>query len=156
CLLLAVSIAAQFWPSYLEHEATLALERTGGKAIRASALPEVILRRLPNAWSNRFDLAFQMDLSGLRMSRSDWIHLSRLRHLRILLLKGARVNDEDLGCIAGLETLQWVDLEKTPVTGAGIERIISLPHLEVLRASDTAVDDKCIVRIAENTRVTQL
>lgn len=156
CLLLVLSIAAHLWPTYAEHEATLALERAGGRVIRASPLPEVFRSWLPVAWSNCFDVAEQMDLSGLRLSRRDWINVSRLGRLRILVLKGARVDDKDLRWITGLKKLWWLDLDNTSVTGAGIEQIRSVPHLEVLRASDTLVDDECIVRIARNTRLTQL
>jgi hypothetical protein len=62
-------------------------------------------------------------------------------------MRNPAVSDEDLHIVAGLKTLQKLELAGSSVTSAGIENLKGLPNLYTLHLADTQVTDEGLVHL---------
>jgi serine/threonine protein kinase/WD40 repeat protein len=91
-------------------------------------------------------LAFvNCDVSDASVARLG--ELSRLRSIRLYLAK----NVSDVGLIALAKSaprqLEFIDLESTKVSTAGIKAIAALPHLSQIYLGNTSVDDQALAAL---------
>ena len=73
-----------------------------------------------------------------------------------VMLHGARVTDETLDAIKGLETLQKLYLKSTRVTDLGLEHLSRLLHLSELNLGGTNVTDEGLVHLKALESLTML
>ena len=129
----------------------LKLERLaiGGNRLTGSCLN--FLSRLPSLVDLDVGGMQRVDsgLWGLALDESNLRQIGSLRHLRILRLNGANLNDrgadrpgsplairkelKNLSALKGLVNLEVLDLSCTPVNAGNLESLISLPKLREIR-----------------------
>lgn len=73
------------------------------------------------------------------VSRQGLMRLSHFTELRVLSLIGATIDDEVLGAIARLRSLESLDLSVTGLTNEGLRRLAPLNHLRILHVGSTQV-----------------
>jgi hypothetical protein len=93
-----------------------------------------------------------------RMPFTDaWLeHIGKLRGLERLDLQRSRVSDAGLERLEGLTRLRELNLTHTKITDAGMERIGKLAGLEVLSLECTAISDSGVKNLRELTRLREL
>lgn len=67
------------------------------------------------------------------VSASEWRNLSAFRDVTHLYLKGARFDDEAFRSVTLPSQLQLLDLTETRVTDSGLEHLVGLTELQILR-----------------------
>ncbi|KAK7318110.1 hypothetical protein RJT34_02808 [Clitoria ternatea] len=126
-----------------------------------SLLHRLITRRLlhPSLLEVFKHCAEEVDLRGDNSVDAEWMaYLGAFRHLRYLNLADChRITTSALWPITGMSSLQELDLSRCfKVNDAVINHILSIPNLEKLRISETAVTAKGIKLLAFHTNLSLL
>jgi len=82
-----------------------------------------------------------MDAGGMQ--------LGKLKHLRNLVLRSARIGDASMPAIGSLPALETLDLDGTGVTDAGMAHLAGLPALKLLALNGTRVGDDGLLKLAK-------
>lgn len=77
--------------------------------------------------------------------------LGRLANLDVLVLKKSLITDDELQCLAGLNSLRELFLAETQVTDKGMARLKSLSGLQRLDLDRTQVSDAGLKHLSEVT-----
>ncbi len=118
---------------------------------------EVQGRDLPDAlrtagcvrWSDE-DAVTSLDLSRLRVYDDDLWVLEPFSDLQWLYLNGTGITDAGLARLAHLEDLTLLHLEDTAITNAGLEHLRKLRRLETLHLEGTGVSAESAERFRES------
>jgi internalin A len=68
-------------------------------------------------------------------------------------LSNTKVKDEDLKCLAGLNTLRSLNLDQTAITDAGLANLKSLPKLQELHLRGTRITDAGLACLGNMTQL---
>ena len=90
---------------------------------------------------------FGLDLSGTRVTDAGLKELAGLKSLQSLNLWDTLVTDAGLKELGGLTSLQSLDLKSTRVTDAGLKELAGLKSLQRLYLYDTRVTDKGVAEL---------
>ena len=139
-------------------------------AARLRALDPARFARLT---PQRLEHAWELDLSGLRVTADDLAllaalpdlvaldlgqteigdaelaELGDLTQLESLGLRGALISDGGLASLAGLQSLDSLDLNATAISDAGLAHVAQLAALETLNLDGTSVTDEGLRALAE-------
>lgn len=75
------------------------------------------------------------------ITETDLRTIGNLRKLRVLAIGGQFIDDDSIQLLAKLNSLEYLYLNKTPVSAAGIEQLkLKLPDLTIERLTDTGKD----------------
>lgn len=76
-----------------------------------------------------------------RITKEDWRHLSELRHLKELWLRG-KVTDDEIAHVVRLTDLDLLSLAGTSISDDGLKRLKSLRNLKRLDLGATEITDE--------------
>jgi serine/threonine protein kinase len=82
----------------------------------------------------------KIDLTGKRVTRSDFERLGRLPLLQHLVLANTTTSDDDLSSLAGIPSLEALNLSGTQITDTGLRSISSI-RLRILDLSKTKISN---------------
>lgn len=107
------------------------------------------IRRIAAARSLR-----SLEISSMRVSDAACRELAKHAHLRELDLKSAELTDLGLKELASLRTLRTLNLNNNKaITKDGLAHLASLPSLQMLHVTDTAIDDQAVDVLASLSRL---
>ena len=82
-----------------------------------------------------------LDLTGARISDDALRHVAGLDRLESLVLVGTHVGDEGMRHLAAITSLRYLDLTGTEVGDAGLAHLAGLKNLQTLRLAGTLITD---------------
>ncbi len=151
---------AKSYPPELSYESTLNEPRKSLQEARSQLSKDYDgLGTIPSTKSsqgnaNEGDSAFplfatKIDLTGKRLTRSHFQRLGNLPLLQHLVLANTTTHDDDLSYLAGLPSLDSLDLSGTQITDTGLKSINSI-RLRALDLSKTKISDAGLKRLCDN------
>jgi hypothetical protein len=105
------------------------------------------------------DVSFVVFPSGTQATNSDLAHVTKLKHLKWLLIGDTQVTDAGLTRIAGLTQLRELMLACPQVTNDGLKHLSGLTKLRELDLADTKVTDEGVAKLQEalpNCKITRI
>jgi internalin A len=91
-------------------------------------------------------------VTGLQIHPQGWApvgpwvfhYLPAFKGIKNLWLAGCKLSADDLGQLQEHDQLEWLDLSKSTVDDAGIERLAGLPHLRAINLNNTKLTDAAL------------
>jgi hypothetical protein len=131
-------------------------ESLGEEIARFSQLEELVVDQA-STWWRKSDMV-DMDPNILDPGSIGWLEprnvrklmeaLPRLKHLRLLCLKGDWVGDEEVRHLKTISSLQTLVLARCPITAECFDTFFTLPNLKELDVSDTWITDEEAERLS--------
>jgi hypothetical protein len=87
------------------------------------------------------NLSLDWSLHAWQLTDAGLKELAGLKSLQSLDLSGTQVTDAGLKELAGQKSLQWLNLYRTKVSDAGLKELAGLKSLQTLNLNDTQVTD---------------
>ncbi len=136
-----------------EQRAIAEIDNLGGsyRYEQSRSGPPWPLTYLGKRYARLFDRVQWVFLDGTRVTDAELSHLAGLTSIERLDLHGTQVTDAGLSHLAGLTTLAWLLLRGTQVTDAGLLHLTGLTSLELLDLSGTQVTDAGLAHLAKST-----
>ena len=144
-------------PIYRQQLAFRVIEAAGGCIEPVRGGPDWLRRWAGDEWMKVFDeVGYVIELSDKHVGDDEVASLAGLRSLEYLDLDRTRITDAGLPHLARLLNLRQLRLVRTRVTDAGLEHLAGMTSLEDVRLLGTAITDAGLARLARLTQLKQI
>ena len=138
---------------------SLAQEQSAASAAdnvaRAEAAPELRSsdgKVIPRVVRDNDGHVTRLLLNDIKLSPEDVADLSRLKHLRSLVLLRTGFTDADLEKLTGCQSLEHLNLTSTEVTDEAIDTILNFTNLTTLCLGNVGISPQAIEKLRERNR----